>query len=382
MRRGHGWAKPTLLTLLLLSVASTGACGGKRGAAVKAPEAGLAPANPLAVQRMVEGVAAARDPKQQERAVALFREAIGIDPKLWEARFNLGVVLAGLGDLATAEESLHAAAKIAPSREEVAVALGEVRRRRGSNKQAAESLEGFVKAHPGATEARALLAAALRDSGQHDKAIGHAREVLAQKPGDAQALAELALCHLEKGERDTAELLVKQALEVDAKAAVAHRAAGLVHLASGDDALAFQSFQRAASEDPRDTTSRLNMAVVLLKAGAYARAAEQYKAALAVSSDDAAAQIGLAAALRGGSEGKNAKMLDEARTLLERVLERDPHNVAANYNLGILYTESLKKPAEGRPYFERFLDDAPGDHPARPVAEQKVSAAKTAGGKP
>jgi tetratricopeptide (TPR) repeat protein len=366
----------TALTLVLASCALVACGGSKTQAGPKVVEKGLPPANPLAVQRMVEGVTAAKDPKMQTRAIALLREAIQIDPNLWEARYDLGIVLAGAGDLAHAEEQLKAGAIIAPEREEVVVALAEVRRRRGSNKDAASTLEDYVKEHPGALDARTLLVTALRDSGQHDKAIAQAREVLVRKPGDATALAELALCHLGKGERDTADLLVKQSLSVNPESAVAHRVQGLVQLAGGDDALAFQAFSKAAQEDPKDTTSRLNMGAVLLRAGSYAKAAEQYKSALAAAPDETAAQVGLAAALRGESGGKDAKALEEARSLLDKVLDREPHNVAALFNMGILQADSLKKPGEAKQYFERFLDDAPREHPSRPEAERQLSGAK------
>lgn len=363
----------------VVALLSLAACGGSTtSSAPKAAPVGLPPANPLAVQRMVEGVAAAKDPRMQTRAIALLRESIQIDPNLWEARFDLGVVLASAGDLAHAEEELKTAAKIAPDREEVLVALAEVRRRRGSNKEAASLLDDFVREHPAALDARTLLVTSLRDSGQYDKAIAQAREVLVRKPGDGTAMAALALCHLGKGERDTAELLVKQSLDVNAKSATLHRAQGLVLLAGGDDAAAFQAFSKAAQEDPRDTTSRLNMGAVLLRAGSYAKAADQYKSALAASPDETAAELGLAAALRGESSGKDVKLLEESRALLDKILERDPHNVAALYNMGVLQAESLKKPAEAKAYFERFLDDAPRDHPARADAERQLGGAKSA----
>ena len=102
--------------LVVIAALSLVACGGKStGPAAKTAEKGLPPANPLAVQRMVEGVTAAKDPKTQTRAIALLREATTIDPNLWEARFDLGVVLANAGDLANAEEQLRAARVIEAS---------------------------------------------------------------------------------------------------------------------------------------------------------------------------------------------------------------------------------------------------------------------------
>jgi len=291
---------------------------------------------------------------------------------LWEAHYDLGVVLTNAGDLAGAEDELKTAAKLAPDAEDVVVALGELRRRRGEHKDAADGLGDFVQDHPTAIDARTLYVTALRDSGQVDKAIAQAREVLVRKPGDASALAELALSHLAKGERDTASLLAKQALDANPKSAIAHRATGLIALAGGDDAAAFAAFTQATHEDPHDTTARLNMGAVLLRAGAYAKAAEQYRAILQVAPDDASASIGLAAALRG--EAKN----DDARQLLEKVLERDPHQVAALFNLGVLYTDFLKKPDAAKPLFTRFLADAPNDHPSRAEAERYLAAMNAA----
>jgi tetratricopeptide (TPR) repeat protein len=351
------------------------ACGASHGTVTVANHAqALPPANPIAVGKMVQGVGAAKD-GQRDRAVALLREAIGIDPSLWEARYNLGVVLAGGGDLAGAEDQLRSTQKLAPEIQDVVVALAEVQRRRGEHRSAADLLGDYVQGHPQALDARTLLVAALRNSGQLDKAITQGQEVLVRKPGDASALAELALCHLAKGERETAQLLAKQALDSNAKSALAHRAMGLIQLQNGDDAVAFQSFLKASQEDPRDTTARLNMGGVLLHAGAYAKAEEQYRAILQVSPDDLDAQIGLAAAVRGEADAKSPAKLEEARSLLSKVLDKDPHNIAALFNLGVLYADFLKRPADATPVFQRFLADAPSDNPSRPEAEKYLSGA-------
>ncbi|MGH7298394.1 MAG: tetratricopeptide repeat protein [Polyangiaceae bacterium] len=351
------------------------ACGGHRAAGHGgAASVQLPPANPVAVSRMVQGVQAAKE-GQRDRAVALLREAIAIDSNLWEARYDLGVVLAGGGDLAGAEEQLASSARLAPDSQEVASALAEVRRRRGEHKLAAEGLADFVHDHPNAVEARTLYAAALRESGQIDKAISEAKEVLVRKPADANALAELALSHLAKGEKEAAALLTKQALDANPNSAVAHRATGLLDLANGDDAVAFAEFRKASQVDPHDTTSRLNMGVVLLKAGAYAKAEEQYREILKVSPDDLEAQVGLAAAVRGEADAQHPQKLDEARGILEKVLAGSPHDTSAEFNLGVLYADFLKRPGDAAPLFKRFLADAPGDNPLRAEAEKYVSAA-------
>ncbi len=359
----------------LFFVFALAACGGGAKNTTHAQNAAaLPPANPIAVGKMVQGVGAAKD-GQHDRAVSLLREAIGIDPTLWEARYNLGVVLAGAGDLGGAEEQLRAAQKLAPEIQDVIVALAEVERRRGENRSAADLLGDYVQAHPQSIDARTLLVAALRNSGQLDKAIHEGQDVLVRMPGDSSALAELALCHLAKGERETAQLLAKQALDSNDKSALAHRALGLIQLQNGDDALAFQSFLKASQEDPRDTTARLNMGGVLLHAGNYAKAEEQFRAILQVSPDDLEAQLGLAAAVRGESDSKNPAKLEEAKSILTKVLDKDPHNVAALYNLGVLYADFLKRPADAMPLFQRFLSDAPSDHPSRAEAEKYMAGA-------
>ena len=177
-----------------------------------------------------------------------------------------------------------------------------------------------------------------------------------------------------KGERDSAELLVKEAISHNKDSAVAHRTAGLVALAKGDDAAAFASFVKASQLDPKDTTARLNMGTVLLKAGIYNKAEEQFRAVLSVSREDDDASLGLAAALRGQGDKDRPAKWSEAQKTLEGVLVRDPHNVEAEFNLAVLLAEFLKRPGEAKPLFQRFLADAPSDHPSRAEADRQMKA--------
>ena len=372
--RSQARAASPFALLVALALGAT-ACGGKKEA--NSPTTAIdRPANPQAVAMMARAAVLAKDPGSRGQAIELLVKAVETDPQLWEARFDLGVVRASAGDLAGAEPDLAKAEGMAPEEEDVAVALAEVRRRRGENKAAAEGLSRFVQAHPTALDARALFATSLRDAGQYDKAILEGREVLLRRPGDAAALADLALSYLAKGQRDTASLLAKQALTANPKSAAGARATGLIALAAGDDAVAFAAFSKATDADRTDTTAQLDMGIVLLRAGAYAKAAEHFRAVLAVVPDDTNAQVGLAAALRGQGDAKNPQMYEEARQILEKVLARDPHAVSALYNLGVLYADFLKKPEQAHALFQRFLDDAPADHPARGEATRYLASTK------
>ena len=343
-------------------------------ASQKKPEApALPPANPQAVGKMVQGVRSAKDASGKERAIQLLRDAVAGDPGLWEAHYNLGVLLADKGDLKAAERELSESATLAPNAEDVAVGLAEVRRRQGDASGAINALQPFVKQYPDAKVAPIALVTALREGGKVKEAIEQGQRVLVYHSSDPYALSELALSNVELDQIDTAELLIEEALKADDKSAVAERTAGLISLRKGDDAVAFKHFQRASELDPKDTTARLNSGTVLLQAGVYDQAAQEFRAVLAVEPDSTDAILGLAAARRGqGKKGDQSGYL-EAEKLLKGVLEREPKNVDATFNLAILYSDYLKRPSDATPLLQRFLDDAPKNHPGRGEAERLIS---------
>lgn len=358
-------ASPLLLGLWLV------ACGARNKVA-EAPA--LPPANPVAVSKMAQGVEAAKHSEGKPRAIGLFEEAVQADARLWEAHYDLGVLYADAGNLAAAEHSLDQAQKLAPNAEDVAIALAEVRRRRRDPASAIDALSAFVKAHPDAALAPVALMTALREGGQIQAAIELSHRVLVRRSHDPFVLSELSLSHLEQGEIDTAEILAQEAIKADPKSAVAERTAGLVALKKGDDAVAFQHFAKATDLDPNDATARLNIGTVLLQAGVYDRAAQQFRAVHEAEPEDVAATLGLAAARRGQSKKDDTAALVAVEKLLKEVLDKEPSNLAATFNLAVLYADYMKRPREASTLFRRFLDDAPKNHPARAEAEKWLSA--------
>lgn len=335
----------------------------------------LPPANPIAVTKLAQGVEASKDKSGQKRAIELLEEAVKADPNLWEGRYNLGVLLAESGDVVAAEKQLSAAHKLAPNAEDVVVALGEVRGRLGDHSGAIDVLEEFVRQNPDAGLARTALVSALREGGKVEEAIQQAQAALVRRANDPYALSEFALAELSRGQIDAAELLNKEALKASPTSAVAERTAGLISLERGDDAVAFRHFQRASELDPKDTTARINIGTVLLRAGVYDRAANELKAVLQIEPENNAAALTLAAALRGRAKRDDMSAYAESERLLLGVLEREPKNLDATFNLAVLYADYMKRPADAEKLFRKFVASAPERHPARAEAERWLSAA-------
>ncbi len=350
-------------SLMLLAVG----CGGAAEATVQSRE--VPPADPKAAKKYLEGARLLSRPgnNRDRRAMELFREAVTIDPFLWEAHYNWGVILRRRGELREALTHFKAAHDIQPAAHEPTLALAETQYSLGEREQASELLEAYLEAHPDSASTRVALTAMLRERGMYDDALKQAREALVRNAQDTQALAEVGRIYRAQGELDVAELVLKKAVDLDAANAALQNDLGLVALARGDTQLAFQYFAKANELNPGFAPSRMNRASVLLNAGDYNAAAAEYQSVLAGNADDADAHVGLGVALRGQGEPRKAKKE------YERALELMPNHAAANLNLGILYAEFLEQRPEARPYFARFLEQAASDDPHRELAEKYLA---------
>src|SRR5690606_38333729 len=104
-------------TLCFLTLALAACSGSQKGA--EAPT--LTAADPEAIGKMAQAVEAARSRQEVPKAIGLFKQALKADSTLWEARYDLGVLLAQSGELAAAEKHLTQAAELAPNAEDVLV---------------------------------------------------------------------------------------------------------------------------------------------------------------------------------------------------------------------------------------------------------------------
>jgi tetratricopeptide (TPR) repeat protein len=346
--------------LLLLA-----ACG---GAATQLPPVSAArPADPRAARIYLEGVEAMGKPDGEPRAIAAFEQALAIDPKLWEAQYNLGVLHRRRGELRKALPHLQAAHELESSAGEPLIALAEAQHALGDKDEAAELLQQYVRAYPDANDVRIALVSVLRERGAYDEALERAREALVREPANVPALLEVGRIYKAKGDLDVAELVFQKVLALDAKHAAAHNDLGLLALTRGDTQRAFDEFDRAVASDPGFSAARMNRASVLLRSGDYASARDEYRKVLEVDGELVDARVGLGICLRG--LGQHA----DAEKEYERALSDSPNHPAALFDLALLRADHLDQHAAARELFQRFLEVAAKDEPQRPMAERYVS---------
>jgi tetratricopeptide (TPR) repeat protein len=322
-------------------------------------------ANPEAARIYREAVKALQS--DQERALHDFERALSLDPQLWEAHYNAGVLLRLRGELKKALPHLTAAHAADPSAGEPLIALAELQHALGEREEAADLLAQYLQERPDANSVRVAYTAVLREQKKYDKALGQAREALVREPANVPALLEVGRIYHAKGDLDVAELVFQKVLALDPKNATAHNDLGLLALARGDTQSAFESFEKATAADSAFVPARLNRASVLLRAGDYAAARGEYEQVLRVSSEHVGAQVGLGIALRGLNQPK------EALAAYEKALALAPNHAPALFNLAVLRAEFLNDRAAALPLFERYLELSADDEPERAVATRYVS---------
>ena len=352
----------------------------------------LPPAKPEAVEALRDAARLVRlGPGNHDRAIERLKDAVELDPGLWEAWYDAGYLELGRHHTDEAIAALEKAQSILPSHGPTAQALGQAYLEAGRAGDAIKVLRAFLERQPNTREsnaARVQLAHALRRAGRADEALESLRTVLRAEPRSAAALNALGMVYEARGQHDLADLVLHRALDVDKEskaAADVYNNLGLVALARRRDQEAFADFDQASRLDPALTVARRNKAMVYLDCGDYARAAEELRAVTKADPADVEAWNALGVAERG--QGK----YDAAQKAYEKALAADPTGPGAAdalFNLAVLQMDFKKDAARARTRIDEYLKLAGPKHPrradaearARELAKQAPPAAKSNGG--
>jgi tetratricopeptide (TPR) repeat protein len=369
--------------LAIVLVAAT-ACGGGATRHIKGGGRTVAgkrdPVKPAALKEFEAAMRAIRlgGPDADDIARGRLKKALEIDPSIWEAYYDLGVIAWRDGEDDEAIDDFNKA--LAQNREHTPTLLAraEANRRAGHKKDARADYEAALKGmeddDPNRPDAASRLASLLRDAGEFEDAVEVLRETVRVAGTSAAIYTELGQIYIAQERLDLAQLVLVKAVELDAKDPAVYNALALLAQKQGKAQEAFERFDQAVSLDANYIDARFNKATVLLDAGDYARAKTELVAIVEKKPDDYAAQVSLGVAHRG------LKELPEAKKVWERVIKDAPRRSSARadamWNLAVLKIDFMEDIPGGKAELERYLQEAPSGHSKRQDVENKCKEVK------
>ncbi|MBN1434861.1 tetratricopeptide repeat protein [Candidatus Fermentibacterales bacterium] len=148
-------------------------------------------------------------------AISFYRQAIGLDPGLLEARLSLADIYlsSDVDSVGRAEEIYQAILAEDATNSQALGGTGRVCLAREDYEGALSCFESAVEADPDNASAYLYMAEAYRELGRLEEAVGSFESALAQNPGNLQARYALALLYFEMENYEAAIPHIEQVLE-------------------------------------------------------------------------------------------------------------------------------------------------------------------------
>jgi len=203
-----------------------------------------------------------------EEAVAIYRKALELEPRIAEIHFNLGVVLGHLGRVEEAIASYRKALGLKPDLTVAYFNLGVVLQEQGKFEEAVTCYRKAVALEPGFFEAYGNLGTVLQKQGRLEDAVVNYRKALAISL-DARGHFNLGTALRDQGRHEEAGQSYLQALALQPDYADAHNNLGEIFRDQGNMDEAIKCYQNAMAIDPGHSNANYNMGEFLSLAKRY-----------------------------------------------------------------------------------------------------------------
>jgi len=155
--------------------------------------------DPAALEKLSRGIRAQLDRKNEE-ALALFREALALDPALKGVQYQMAVVAMNQGDEAEAERLANASIAAGDSEAQAYNLIGTMAARRKDFPLAAWAFQKGAEASPADPMIQYNWSEALRAQGLTAESIEKLRAAIQRNPGEPLYALKLRLARIEAGE--------------------------------------------------------------------------------------------------------------------------------------------------------------------------------------
>lgn len=327
---------------------------------------------------------------QNDDAVSAYHKAIENDPKLYQARLNLGILLLNMnrpadalpqlkeaaalkpqdararlylgrayeltGDAADAGKELQNAAALKPSSAESLVEVGQFEFNQKDFSAARDAFEKAAAMDPKLAEAQLGAGMALVNLKQEKAAIPYLEQYLSANPTDLKTRFELASVQRYLGEGQDA-LQNFQVIEQKSPSFPGLDEAFAIVYGSLKQFPAAEKYDRLAiASSPNQAPLHRNLGDVLMQERNYPEAESEFRTALKLDNHDRDAATGLAASLYF------QKRYTEAIPLLQQLVQAPPATASNYFFLAASY-DQLHDTRPAITAYQQFLSLAQGGYP-------------------
>jgi predicted O-linked N-acetylglucosamine transferase (SPINDLY family) len=289
-------------------------------------------------------------------AEALYRQALGVNPRHPDSLQNLGIIFVQSGQLPGAIEMLSRAIEVNPNASHYHANLGEALSRAGRHDESLASLRRAVALDPRNFNAYLNLALLLNTLRRMEETVAVCRQALSLNPNHATILKVLGDAYLLANRDEEAARIYEQLLRIEPAAHDGRFNMGHAYLKLGRLAEATACFRSVIAATPKDAQAHYQLGELLARLGLTADSIGPYEMAMRLDPRDELAPAGLASAL------KNLSQVDEAIAMYERALAINPQAAVTRANLANTLRDAglIDQAIE---HFRRALETAP-DHAA------------------
>lgn len=261
-----------------------------------------------------------------QAAVKEFKDALAREPKASSIHYQLAMAYRGLGDLANAEEQLHARGDVEPEIPDPLldrinllkqgklnlVQRGGAAMRDKRFAEAVATYQQLVDLDPSDPLAYEYLGVALARQGALNEALKKYMHALQLDPNSASAHYDIGILLIQERREEAATDQFQQAVRMDPGLVTAHFQLANLLMRKGKDGDAEQEYGAVVSLDPLNEFARFMQAMAAVHAGAYARARNLLEDAAAALHNDPDIANALARVL---SAAPDAEVRDPSRAL-------------------------------------------------------------------
>ena len=322
--------------------------------------------------------------KEEARAEAEFRTALGLDPKSASAHAGLGFLYLSRNDLKAAEQEFKTAAELAPARSPMGLRYADYLQKTGATAEAKAVLEEINRKVPDYLPPRVYLMRIACAKQQDADCTTRVQNILAQDPVNYDALFQDGLLNLAKGETAKAIREFEQLSSIYRQNPQVRYQLALAYLQSAKGASPVNSrtaldnadsnLSTAVQLDPRFERAVLLLAELKIRKGSPAAAVDVLVPLTKERPQVAQAHYLLASAYLAQQNGA------QALAVYRQMTELFPQDPQPPFLMGTILL-AQRQLTEARSAFEKSVGISPNYLPAierlvdLDLAEQKFAAA-------